>query len=121
MSNPISPLLTRAHAKGNDAAFRAWTQRQASCISGGFSEYLESGEGRCIAAHVRRAGESGTGYKSPYAVIPLTNYEHLQQHNHGELALLERYVPRIGGWTVEDGKAWYDAKRVEYLELWLAS
>jgi hypothetical protein len=40
-------------AYGTDKQFREWVQRQPSCISGRHSEWLETGEGRCIAAHIR--------------------------------------------------------------------
>lgn len=90
-------------AIGTDDEFRAWIQRQPSAISGDFSEYVD-GEGRNIAAHVRRAGESGAGYKAPYACIPLTNAEHQNQHQVGESAL--------------GGKEWCDKMRIKYVEQW---
>jgi hypothetical protein len=43
-----------------DAGYRSWIQKQQSCVSGEFGEWVE-GEGRCLAAHVRRSGSSGTG------------------------------------------------------------
>lgn len=88
---------------GTDKQFREWVQRQPSAFSGQYSEYV-NGEGRCIAAHVRRAGESGTGHKAEYACIPLTNDEHQKQHQHGESALMP--------------KGWWDQKRVEFVEQW---
>jgi hypothetical protein len=74
-----------------DAAFRQWIQTLQSCITGGFSEYLEDGRRLCVAAHVRRAGFSGTAFKAPYSVVPLTQAEHTYQHNHGELACLRKF------------------------------
>jgi hypothetical protein len=97
-------LITRARAKGTDKQFRAFIQRQPSCISGRFSEYV-NGEGRCVAAHVRRAGESGTGHKGEFACVPLTNDEHLEQHQRGESALAS--------------KEWFDRQRIKYLKMWL--
>lgn len=88
---------------GTDDAYRAWVQKQPSAFSGGFSEYVD-GEGRCIAAHVRRAGESGTGYKAPYACVPITNDEHQRQHKEGESAL--------------GGKEWFDKMRAKYVAEW---
>lgn len=90
-------------AIGTDDKFRAWVQRQPSAYSGDFSEFVD-GEGRCIAAHVRRAGESGTSYKAEYACIPLTNAEHQLQHQKGESAL--------------GGKEWCDKMRLKYVEQW---
>jgi hypothetical protein len=100
-------LLAQAQRKGSDADYRRWVQRQPSALSGHFSEYLESGEGRCIAAHVRRAATSGTGYKGPYSCIPLTHSEHLVQHEKGESALKP--------------KAWWDEQAEHYLRRWVAS
>lgn len=88
---------------GTDDAYRAWVQKQPSAFSGQFSEYV-NGEGRCIAAHVRRAGESGTGYKAPYACIPITNEEHQRQHKEGESAL--------------GGKDWFDKARAKHVAEW---
>lgn len=90
-------------ALGTDDEYRAWIQRQPSAYSGLFSEYV-NGEGRCIAAHVRRAGESGMGYKAGYACIPLTDAEHQQQHRDGESAL--------------GGQAWFDGRRAHYVQQW---
>lgn len=101
----LERLLTRARAKGTDKEFREWVRRQPSCVSGRFSEYLENGEGRCIAAHVRRAGESGIAHKGEYACVPLTHAEHLLQHQKGESAL--------------GGKDFFDQQRVRYLMLWI--
>jgi hypothetical protein len=101
-----SELLARARAKGTDKAFREWVQRQPSCLSGRFSEWVD-GEGRCLAAHVRRAGESGTAFKALYACVPLTRQEHDLQHQQGESALAS--------------KEWFDEQRFRYLMLWLNS
>lgn len=111
-------------AIGTDDEFRAWVQRQPSCISGEWSEWLEEkGEGRCIAAHVRRAGESGTGYKAPYACIPLTDKEHTQcQHLAGENALYALWLDLKGHRSIEasdnDAKEFFNRKRIEYVESW---
>jgi hypothetical protein len=102
----LAALLNYARAKGTDEQFREWVQRQPSCVSGHFSEYV-NGEGRCIAAHVRRAGESGTAFKGEYAAVPLTHDEHLLQHQKGESA--------------HGGKEFFDRMRLRYLMLWLES
>ena len=104
MSADLPTLLARAHAKGPDSAFRAWVQRQPSCISGRFSEWV-NGEGRNPACHVRRARESGTAYKGEYACVPLTQPEHLLTHQRGE----SHFHP----------KEWWDAQRLEYLRRWI--
>lgn len=91
-------------ALGSDAEYVAWIQRQPSCISGEFSEYV-NGEGRCVAAHVRRAVDSGTAYKAPYATVPLRqNEEHQIQHDKGE--------SKFGG------KEFFDKKLAEYKAEW---
>ncbi len=92
-------------AIGTDAEFRAFIQRLPSAVSGEWSEWMEgTGEGRCVAAHVRRAGEAGTAYKPPYACIPLTDAEHKRQHQHGESSI--------------EPVEWWDKKRMEYVVMW---
>lgn len=72
---------------GTDEQFQDWVRRQPSAVSGEFSEYV-NGDGRCEFAHVRRAGDSGTGYKPKFRGIPLTHAEHALQHQKGESALM---------------------------------
>lgn len=72
---------------GTDEEFQSWVRRQPSAVSGQFSEYV-NGDGRCEFAHVRRASDSGTGYKPKYRGIPLTHAEHTLQHQKGESALM---------------------------------
>jgi hypothetical protein len=88
---------------GSDQQFRHWIQKQPSAISKEFSEWIE-GEGRCEAAHVRRANEAGVSYKPPYACIPLTHDEHQLQHQEGETALKPR--------------EWFEKARNKYLIAW---
>lgn len=97
----FNPNVLRA--LGTDDEYMEWIQRQPSAYSGKFSEYVD-GEGRCVAAHVRRAGESGTAYKAEYACIPLTDEEHRRQHKEGESAL--------------GGKEWFDKERRGYVQEW---
>ena len=68
---------------GGDKEFCHFLRRQPSAISNEFSEYI-NGEGRCVVAHVRRASNSGTGYKPKFSALPLTVDEHAAQHQHGE-------------------------------------
>ena len=96
--------LVELQKHGTDKQFREWIQRQPSCISGRFSEYV-NGEGRCVAAHVRRSKDSGTGYKAPYSCVPLTQIEHLRQHQHGEEAF--------------GGKEFFDNQLEKYRRLWV--
>lgn len=97
----FNPAVLRA--LGSDSDYREWIQRQPSAYSGKFSEYVD-GEGRCIAAHVRRAGDAGTAHKPEYACIPLTDAEHRLQHEKGENAL--------------GGPEWFDKARAKYLQEW---
>lgn len=116
------PLIQRAIAKGTDEEFRQWVQKQASCISGQFSEWLPTaGEWRNPACHVRRAGRSGTAYKEDYACVPMTHGEHALQTNGGESACLNRYLSKTTPWTNDEAKAWFDTRRIETLEKWIAS
>jgi hypothetical protein len=117
----LDTLLAQARQKGTDKQFREWVQRRPSCISGRFSEWLpDLGEGRCIAAHVRRARNSGTAFKPEYACVPLTKAEHDFQHDHGEAACLNRFLG-LATFTRNEGTDWFDRQRVRYLKLWLAS
>lgn len=98
-----------------DKAFREWISRQPSCLSGGFSEFV-NGEGRNPACHVRRSSTSGTGFKAPYACVPLTSVEHALQHQRGEAACLEAYLG--GVWTAEAAKAWFNEQVAKYRAEW---
>jgi hypothetical protein len=101
-------LLKRARQAGSDAEFREWIQLQPSCISGQFSEYLESsGEGRSIAAHYRTASNSGIATKPPYSSIPLTRAEHDEQHRVGQFNFMPRH--------------WWEAQVKIYLGRWIVS
>ena len=99
-------ILTLARKKGTDKQYRRWISHQPSCVSGMFSEWVD-GIGRTEAAHVRRAGQSGTGYKAEYSCVPLTRQEHADQHQHGE--------------SYFGGKEFFDAQRLKYLIRWIAS
>ena len=106
-----------------DEAFRGWIQKQRSCLSGKFSEWLcDIGEWRNLACHVRRAGESGTGYKAPYACVPMLRVEHDYQHQHGELAVIQKFNAALAR-TVKtewQAKSWFDKQvdnyRIAYLK-----
>ena len=90
----------------NDKNFLDWIRKQPSGYSGKFSEYLESGEGRCVAAHVNRINRgSGRGIKSSFSAIPLTKVEHDLTHSKGDEALMP--------------KEWFEQKADEYKERWL--
>jgi len=88
---------------GTDKHFNAFIQTLPSCISGVFEEYVH-GDGRSIAAHVRRARNSGTAYKPKYGTLPLSNREHNKQHGKGESILRP--------------KEWFDAMQLIYRERW---
>lgn len=75
-----------------DKLCREFIQRQRSCITGNFSEYLDDGRKLCVAAHIRRAGHSGVAFKAPFSCVPLTQNEHFYQHQHGELACLRKFT-----------------------------
>ena len=96
-------VLDVLKAIGTDDEFREWIQRRPSAYSGDYSEWI-NGEGRCVAAHVRRAGESGTAYKAGYACIPLTDAEHQRQHAEGETTL--------------QPQEWWERQRNNYATAW---
>ena len=103
-------------AVGTDQEFREWVQLQKSVISGN-QDHTDSGP-RCEAAHVRRAGESGTGYKADYACVPLTHEEHLLQHSKGEVAVLLQYRKGIKKIEVDEAKDWFNKARIECVQDW---
>lgn len=108
----------------DDQAFRKWIRTQPSCLSGNFSEHV-NGEGRCIAAHVRRAGQSGTAYKAMFSCVPMTDEEHRFQHQHGEAACLTRYG-RAAMLSLADpgisashfAAGWFDEQAAKYRDEW---
>ena len=84
--------------------YTAWIQKQRSCISGQFSEWV-NGEGRSIACHVERVSRgSGKGIKAKKSLVPMTHAEHALQHQKGETALRPR--------------EWFENKADEYFARW---
>lgn len=104
---------------GTDKEFREWIQQQKSCISGNYSEVV-NGEGRCIAAHVRRSNNSGVAHKPEYACVPLTDPEHQLQHATGEAHCLYSFLPekQKEPFSEQEAKAWFDKQRIKYVSQW---
>jgi len=71
-----------AKAVGTDEEYREWI-RHKKCVVCGKLDYAD-GEMKNEAAHVRRAGQSGVGYKAEFSCVPLCNHHHREQHQHGE-------------------------------------
>ena len=107
----------RAMRKATDRDFREWVQKQPSCISGGFSEWVD-GEGRNPACHVRTAATAGTAFKGDFACVPMTHQEHWDQHTHGPAGCLRLH--RGGDWTRETAAEWFLLQARRYHALWLA-
>jgi len=114
-----------------DELYRQWIQTLPCCLDGrSYSEFLEHlGEWRNPACHVRRAGESGTGYKAEFCTIPLTHIHHAYQHQYGELACLAKFSrdpellralknasPREAERIAKD---WFDAQVEKYRKRWM--
>ena len=89
---------------GTDDQYLEWLRAQPSALNGDFDYDSDTGEGRCVPAHVRRSGEAGTAYKPPYSAIPLTNAQHQLQHQKGE--------SEIGG------PDWWGRMRIKYVSDW---
>lgn len=98
--------------------FLAWIRTLPSCISGRFSEWV-NGEGRCEAAHVRRANNSGVGTKPELSAVPLTHDEHYTQHTMGEAQCLIDHMPIYHNWQPDEAKEYFNEKAQEYRERWL--
>jgi hypothetical protein len=111
-----------------DKRYRQWIQTLPSCLTCDFSEYLEDGRKVCVAAHVRRAGESGLAYKAPFSCVPLRQDQHAYQHNHGELACLLRFTrdPQLKATLLTASPVeaeriageWFDAQVLRYRKMW---
>lgn len=117
----MDDLIERAKAKGSPEDYLKWLSKNVSCISGKYSEYLESGECRSIVAHVRRVNRgAGTAKKPDYWAVPMTDTEHRSQHGYGESwlsFLLAHYHPDFKGTP----KEFLDEQAEKHLEMWIAS
>lgn len=114
---------------GSDDDFAEYIQLH-QCIVCGHGDWVEElGEERCEAAHVRRAAEGGTGIKGDYARVPMCHHDHIDfQHQHGETAAYGAYLAYKKAKpddavlsaivTTEEAKAWFDKKRLEFVEQW---
>jgi hypothetical protein len=111
----------------SDRLYREFIQRQPSCLTGRFAEYVD-GEGRNPACHVRRANKFGTGFKAEYSCVALTHQEHDIQSRLGELACLKEFLPAVQVAEMFDGvsyevsvlkaKVWFDEQVAIYFERW---
>lgn len=105
---------------GTNAEFIEFVRGQPSCISGNWSEWdFIKGRGRCEAAHDRRAATSGTAFKPPFAVIPLTHSEHAIQHQFGVEGMLNRYLRQV--WDRNSASRWFRLQVENHLNLWVQS
>ncbi len=104
-----------AEQKKRDKEFLAWLRLQPSCIDGSFSEFVH-GQGRCIAAHVRSASNSGTSFKPLLCAVPLTERQHSAQHRVGERSMLELFLGR--SFTTQEAHEWFKDKVHFYVEKW---
>jgi len=106
-------------AVGKPGKYLDWVQIQVCVICGKQDWPPDVIGGRCQAAHVRRAGESGTGYKADYAVIPLCGKHHQMQHEKGELAALRDVTPYGEQCIdVDSAKEWFNKRRIAHVEQW---
>jgi hypothetical protein len=83
-------LLKEQFTDNQELRFRKFIRSLPSCLSGSRQDV--------VCAHVRRVSEgAGTGYKPKLFAVPLTDKEHRYQHQHGELACIEKFlIPAIG-------------------------
>ena len=87
---------------GGSGDYEAWVRKQPCALD----LHETACDGAIQAAHVRRAADAGTGFKPPWATIPLCFGHHTAQHAAGESSL------------VPSGKAWFDGCLALYLEQW---
>jgi len=112
-------------AVGSQEDFTEWVQNQG-CIVCGMQDYtgMDSGESKCEAAHVRRAGESGTSFKADYALVSMCHEHHRHaQHDHGETKAFREYLRLKNNAperlvTEAEAKDWFNKKRIETVQAW---
>lgn len=105
-------------ALGTTDDFKAWIQRQESCISGK-QDYtgMETGEMKCEESHVERVfAGSGKAIKADYHSVPLTHAEHQLRHQKGESELLKLADLH---YCKESAKEWFETKAMQYREGWV--
>lgn len=114
----FSPSNTKVlEAIGSDKEYQEWCRHQPSAIDGNGDLDERAGELRCEPAHVRRAGEAGTGYKPPYATIPLTHAQHALQHSAGEMTCLVEFTGNKE-LTYNSSQEWFDKQRTKHVLAW---
>ena len=109
-----------AYKYGTDKQYLEWLSYQPSCLSGEFNQYID-GIGRNIACHVRNASNSGVGVKPPFSAVPMTDLEHKYQHQHGELAGLNKYLNGYSGLTTQEAKEFFNFLATVHLRRWIES
>lgn len=103
---------------GTDAEYQDWCRKRPSALCGPDDFDPVTGEIRNEPAHVRRAGESGTGHKPLFATIPLTHAQHAFQHQHGEAACLDKFKPGACSWDQADAAIKFDTMRATHVLSW---
>ncbi len=110
---------------GTDEQYRRWCWAQPCIVCGGQDLVEATGDMVCEAAHVRRAGESGTAYKGKYRTVPLCHKHHQLQHQQGEVACYEE-IAVAREWKLaesptareESAKRWFDEQLDAHRERW---
>lgn len=115
---------------GSDAEYQDWVRTQPCVICGSADLIADTGELKCESAHVRRAGESGTGHKAGYATVPMCHEHHQVQHNQGEVAVwletleempieaIDKSWPTTEAKQLQMAKDWFDKQRIEHVQAW---
>jgi len=108
---------------GTDNDYQKFTRNRRCIVTGGFDWDGDKGVERTEFAHVRRAGDSGTGHKPEFSGVPLVHEIHRLQHNGGETAAYDKYLVRRGidsGGVVTETNAreWFEKKALENVEKW---
>lgn len=117
--------LEVVRAIGTDEDYQCWCRQQPCAVCGGGDWVEVIGERRCEYAHVRRAGESGTGHKPAYRGLPLCATCHGAQHQKGEATVLnERSLFKPGSQRTDlpygevAAKGWFDQQAARHLHQW---
>lgn len=91
-------------------AFARFVGSLLSCLDGNYP---------CECCHVRRINQgAGIGRKPPFYAVPMTHEQHVFQHQHGELACLQKYVPAVN-WTLDSAKWFFENEAMKVRVNWM--
>ncbi len=106
---------------GSDESYLEYLRAQPCIVCGETTVNYETDEPAGDPCHVRRASNSGTGYKPQYFAVPMCHTHHQLQHTQGEVACYAAaghrpdQLPRTG---IDAAKEWFDKQAARHLADW---